>query len=445
MNDGQTPPVPRPRPANRVVTPPARSGQHTNGAFQGAPDGNARSVVEHSVYNWVELVYKAFGLEVPSDPKKVALLGVRESTFADNGGGTAADMLERERAAARSVGETATTTSTQDLSAATRNADRFNRDKKGNALTDKDNSTVRFNDLLYMVWTKEGQAIDQQVEVFRCTIDPGFNETSTTGTPLLLEGHPYKCTPTSHKGVAGALQVYSGSAPNIRLAREATKTKNVFTNIQDATLRGHAYNGDQDWLFVADEANPSIHIHWSLDYGVDGQVKNWSTGCTVLAHDDASDRYKKDFRGRWEAAPNKEEIPYLVVSSKYIVLYDDWSAALRANPGTKPTPASVIKLEGMPVMPGPRPADAIPGGYAVPAVPASGMAPPPGRVPSIATVPFVEEVQRVIGELEAGTYASAPRAPAQATLAARLRTSLQKLSIQTLTTATSLTPPGRAQ
>jgi len=73
------------------------------------------------------------------------------------------------------------------------------------------------------------------------------------------------------------------------------------------------------------------------------------------------------------------------------------------------------------------------------------MTPPPGRVPSIATVPFVEEVQRVIGELEAGTYASAPRAPAQAVLAARLRTSLQNLSIQTLTTATSLVPPTRAQ
>jgi hypothetical protein len=436
-----TPPRPRRRP-DHVVTPPARSGQQTNGAFQGAPNGRARTVVEHSVYNWVELVYQAFGLTVPSDNKKVALLGVRESTFADGAGLTAEQMTEREKAAGRSVGETPTTTATQDLAAATRNEDRFTRDARGNAQTAKDNSTVRFNDLLYMVWTNEGQALDQHVEVFRCTIDPGFNEDSTTGTPLLLEGYPYKAKPTSHKGESGALQIYSGAAPNIRVAREATKTKNTFTNIQDATLGGHAMNGNADWLFCTDEANNSIHIHWSLDYGDAGQVKNWSTGCTVLAHARTSDRFATDWRARWEAAPNKEEIPYLVVSSKYIVLYDDWSAALRANPGTRPTPASVIKLEGMPVMPAPRPADAIPGGYAVPA---PGLTPPPGRVPSIATVPFVEAVQRVIGQLEAGTYPNAPRAPAQAVLAARLKTSLENLSIQTLTTATSLVPPSRAQ
>jgi hypothetical protein len=424
------------------VTPPARSGQQTNGAFQGAPNGNARAVVEHSVYNWVELVYQAFGLTVPSDNKKVALLGVRESTFADGAGLDAAQMVARERAAGRSVGETPATTATQDLSAATRNEDRFTRDARGNAQTGKNSSTVSFNDLIYMVWTNEGQAIDQHVEVFRCTIDPGFNETSTTGTPLLLEGYPYKARPTLHKQESGALQIYSGTAPNIRVAREATKTKNTFTNIQDATLRGHEFNGDADWLFCTDEANNSIHIHWSLDYGDAGQVKNWSTGCTVLAHARTSTRYADDWRARWEAAPNKEEIPYLVVSSKYIVLYDDWSAALRANPGTRPTPASVIKLEGLPFMPGPRPADAIPGGF--PVLPA-GLSPPSGRVPSIATVPFVEAVQRVIGQLEAGTYPDAPRAPAQIVLAARLRASLQNLSVQTLTTAPNIGPPSRAQ
>jgi len=35
---------------------------------------------------------------------------------------------------------------------------------------------------------------------------------------------------------------------------------------------------------------------------------------------------------------------------------------------------------------------------------------PLGRVASIATVPFVDEAQRVIGQLEAGTYPSAPGA-----------------------------------
>lgn len=413
MNDRLKPdPIsrPRPRPKDHVVTPPAKGGGKTNGAFQGAPNGKARSVVEHSVYNWVELVYKAFGLEVPSDPKKVALLGVRESTFADGAGADAADMVKKEKAAAGAVGETDAITGAQDLSAVTRNADRFTRDEKGNAQTGKDNSVVKFNDMLYMVWTNEGQSIDQHVEVFRCTIDPGANESDTTGTPLLLEGHEYKAKPTSHKGKTGALQVYSGAAPTIRLAREATKTRNVFTNVKDAMLKAHGGNGNQAWLFVADEENTSIHIHWSLDYGDAGVVKNWSTGCTVLAHARESERYKTDFRGRWEAAPNKDEVPYLVVSSKYLVMYDDWQAELRKSPGTKATVASVIKKEGIPLMP-------------------EGVA---GRLPSIATEGFVKEVQAAIKELEAGTYASAPKGADQAALAANLRTSLARLGVSTL-------------
>ena len=67
-------------------------------------------------------------------------------------------------------------------------------------------------------------------------------------------------------------------------------------------ISAHGGNGNQPWLFVADEENTSIHVHWSLDYGDSGVVKNWSTGCTVLAHARDSDRYKTDFRERWEAA-----------------------------------------------------------------------------------------------------------------------------------------------
>jgi hypothetical protein len=414
MTDRNQPdPVPRPRarPKDHVVAPPPQSGGKTNGAFQGAPDGKARTVVEHSVYNWVELVYKAFGLEVPTDPKKVALLGVRESTFADGAGADAEAMTKKEKAAGDAVGETAGITAAQDLAAATRGVDRFTRDKKGNAQTGKENSVVRFNDMLYMVWSDEGPTLDQHVQVFRCTIDPGANESSTTGTPLLLEGYAYKAKPTSHKGKAGALQVYAGAAPTIRLAREATKTRNVFTNVKDAMIAGHEGNGEQAWLFVADEQNTSIHIHWSLDYGDAGVVKNWSTGCTVLAHAHDSDRYAKDFRKQWEAAPNKDEIPYLVVSSKYLVLYDDWQAELRKSPGTKATAASVIKKEGIPAMP----------------------APAVGRLPSIATEGFVKEVQAALAELDKGTYASAPKGADQAALAANLRASLAKLGVTSLT------------
>ncbi len=421
------PPIPRSRPRDQVTTPPAQNGGKTNGACLGAPNGSARCVVEHSVYNWVELVYKAFGMEIPSDAKKVALLGVREATFADGAGLDAARLIEREKLAASTVGETRTTTATQNLQAVARGENRFKCDEKrftcdekGNPKKDWSNSTVRFDDMLYMVWTNEGQAIDQHVQVFRCSIDPGANESDleTTGTPLLLEGYPYKLRPTNHYATVegarvlldGALQIYSGTSPNIRVARDATKSKNVFTNISDAMLKGHRYNNNADWMFCSDEANPSIHMHWTLDYGADGMVQNWSTGCTVLAHSRASERYATDFRKPWEAAPNKNAIPYLVVSSKYLVMYDDWQAELRKSPGTKATVASVIKKEGIPLM-------------------SAGVL---GRLPSIATDGFVKDVQAALKELDAGTCASAKGAN-QAVLAANLRTSLSNLGITTLT------------
>ena len=68
----QQPPLVQEKPPAKghhdVVTPPAQKGGKTNGSFQGAPDSKKRKVVEHSVYNWVELVYQAFGREVPSGP-----------------------------------------------------------------------------------------------------------------------------------------------------------------------------------------------------------------------------------------------------------------------------------------------------------------------------------------------------------------------------------------
>ncbi len=393
-----------------VVTPPVpRQGGHTNGAAMGTSDGRARRVVEHSVYNWVELVYQAFGQTIPSDPHKVALLGVREETFSDGAGASAEQMTAKEAAAGDTTGG-----AVQGLHADARVADRFDRDKKGNALRTKTASRVTFNDMLYMVWTEQGAQHDQHVQAFRCTIDPGFNEEDTTGTPLLCEGLLYKARPTVHKGDPGALQIYRGSASAIRTARDATKSRNVFTNLQDALIEPHAQNGNQRWLFCADEPdNPSIHIHWSLDYGDDGPVRNWSTGCTVLAHARVSDRYQTDFRGHWKSAPNSSEIPYLVVSSKYLVLYDAWQAELRRDPSGPATPASVIRKEGIPLMPG--------------AQGTAGL-----RLPSIATAPFVTSVQEAVQQLTAGTYPSVPRGSSPAALAANLERSLTNLGIATL-------------
>ena len=81
-------------------------------------------------------------------------------------------------------------------------------------------------------------------------------------------------------------------------------------------------------------------------------------GCTVLHHhyyrtehgkqvpDPAATRYRR-FLGLFNHATNKKEIPYLIVSSRYVESYAEWVTALAATPAEKPTPASVILASGL--------------------------------------------------------------------------------------------------
>ncbi|MBL8602272.1 MAG: hypothetical protein JNK72_10160 [Myxococcales bacterium] len=320
--------------------------QRTSGAFLGTPDGEPRKVRQASVHNWVELVYKAFGRELPTKAKEVALLVVREARF--SGGGTAADVANNEESAGYG-GEGGA------ISPTTRSADRFEtkygKNKKGKVVALGTTPTVTFNDLVYCVWTDEDAAKLQRAEVYRCTVDPGGNEESTSGTPYQLEGHHYKAYPRQHQGKGEGLSMYTSAIGKIVLAREATKKVQIFTNIESAQVPAHGSNSLRQWLFCNEEANDTIHLHWSDDYEEGHLVKRWSTGCTVLMHAQASEHYKR-LRSRWQAAPNKQEIPYLVVSSKYVRTYDEWIENLRLAGGGTPEPKSVIKVDKLEVAPG---------------------------------------------------------------------------------------------
>jgi len=83
-----------------------------------------------------------------------------------------------------------------------------------------------------------------------------------------------------------------------------------------------------------------------------------SAGSTLLHHhyfhaehgkqvpDPAATRYRR-FMHLYNQAKNKREIPYLVVSSRYVESYGDWVTALADKPTEKPTPATVIRRSGL--------------------------------------------------------------------------------------------------
>ncbi len=387
-----------------IAAAPSRSTstQRTSGAFLGTPDGEARRVRQATVHNWVELVYKAFSRELPKEPKHVALLVLREADFA--GKDDRASLLANEEAAGYG-GEGGA------VSGVTREADRFTttpiKNKKGKVVGETRTPAVTYNDLIYMVWIDDDATKLQRAEVYRCTVDPGDNESGTSGTPFQLEGHHYKAYPRDHKGKAGALSLYSSAKEKVVLAREKTQLTQVFANIESALVPAHASNGSRRWLFCNEEANDTIHIHWSFDYADENVVKNWSTGCTVLMHARDGEHYKR-FRSRFEAAPNKQEIPYLVVSTKYVRTYDQWAQSLVAGEASD-DPKRVIQRDGLTVAP--------------------GVGHKKLYVPSFVTAGFLQSVEAKAAALAAGTDTSGTPADAAALREAALRICIDTLAV----------------
>lgn len=386
-----------------VAAAPSRPtrAQRTSGAFLGTAEGTPRRVRQATVHNWVELVYKAFSRELPKKPGEVALLVLREADFA--GGNTYDDRVANEEAAGYGGAGGA-------VAGVTREADRFVRvpvkDKKGRVVGETAGAPkVTFNDLLYVVWVDDDAAKLQRAEVYRCTVDPGGNEDGTSGTPYQLEGHHYKAYPRDHKGESGALSLYSSAKTRVVLAREKTKMTAVFANIESALVPAHGSNGNRRWLFCNEESNDTIHIHWSGDYGDEHLVKRWSTGCTVLMHARGSEHYQR-FRSRFEAAPNKQEIPYLIVATKYVRTYDQWAQALVQDEPSD-DPARVIKRDGLTV---------------APLIDHRKL-----YVPSFVTAGFLESVEAKAKALESGTDKSGTAADAAA-----LREAARRICIDTL-------------
>lgn len=272
-----------------------------------------------TVHNWVELVYKAFGPTLPTGVKELALLGVREASIEGRKSNSDAFKDYNEGDAAKA-----------DYSKGSRK----NPKDPDKPLTQKSSN---WNDLLFAVWTDSEKEDSQGVDVYQCAIDPQGADSKAGGTPYLLEGKLYKGYPSYHGPVKGevALHLYTSSTSHIVVARHATGY-NVFKQLADANTVTKSNNETfRRGEFVREEtANDSIHVHFATHHG------NSSIGCTILTHAVTSERYKH-FIDTFKAATNKKKIPYLVVSSQYVRLYDDWVKQVDSSSGT-PGPETVI-------------------------------------------------------------------------------------------------------
>jgi len=307
-------------------TPPGRGTSEIN-----IPRAESDTVTVQltTLHNWMELVYKAFGFKMPTGPRELALLGVREASI--RGIGASADTKSVELEAKAEEGDL------DDVE--------FTRVERAAEVTRGGPTETKWDDLLFAAWTDTDAAKTQHVDVYQCTIDSSLPANSA-GIPHVLEGKLYKCypsfhRPTKYKGNDIALHIYSSKKGLCLLAREGTNSLRIFKTLASTNTA----NGK----FVREESNDTIHMHfgsstsgtWGYKKGSKTQTWAWSEGCTVLKHHKDSPRYQH-FRGLFNGSSNKEEIPYVIASSEYLRSYGEWVKEVDKTPGATPEPKTVI-------------------------------------------------------------------------------------------------------
>lgn len=303
-----------------VVVPGAKTGKSTVHVANGKSEV---TIVQPTVYNWIELIYKAFGYTAPEAATEVTLLGMREATVGTSGAVDGGDLTRTTRATSRGKKVAG---------------------RKSRSL----DSTTTFDDLVGQMWTKSDAEKTQSTRLYGATIDPGGDEAGTPGTPYLLEGHRYQVRPGSHNG-KNALHIFSATYGKIMLLREATKAARIFATEPSAFTPPGTWNAKTSawsrnpWEFCFEEANWSIHMHFYYGGEV---VKDTSTGCTALKHTSGSETWLA-FMKQCSGAANKNTMPYLVVSSRYIKTYKEWEKDAKAAQGKTLGPESVIRTEGI--------------------------------------------------------------------------------------------------
>lgn len=312
-----------------------------------------------TVHNWVETVYKAFKQAIPTGANEIALLAVREAVLMSRlppvqpepevpkdskaKAGTKPkpapnpedEIGARERGAASGINP----------SVAYEQVPR---------IEDMESAVTRYDDLLFCVWTDKTPHRNQMVEVFQVSVDPG-DHAAGSHLPLQCEGQLYRAYPGAHGSHKGhvALHLYTDKKGEVLLVRNAKENSRTLTQIESAytTYRDHKDLPESEWWkFCKVETNDTIHVHFS---GTSETItrsprtgKIWSEGCTVLRHGINSERYKR-FQTLFNQAANKNEIPYLVVSSRYVKLHAEWSQEVSVLQENPPPLQHVMKMQSL--------------------------------------------------------------------------------------------------
>ena len=173
---------------------------------------------------------------------------------------------------------------------------------------------------------------------------PGDLEQTHTGIVL----HDNGSTITTIEGNTGVTEISDPAGGGVHMR---TRTK-------DSTVVGFGrprYKTPEDVVTSV--------IRW----GGDGPTisSKYSDGQTLLHHhyfteqhghekpDPKAARYKR-FMQVYGEAKNKKAIPYLIVSSEYVLSYAEWVTAVDASPGKIEKPGSVLRREGLVALTGSR-------------------------------------------------------------------------------------------
>lgn len=288
-----------------------------------------------SMHNWIQKIYESFSpnflnFSFPTEPKHVVILGVREASIVNRA--TTTDSREV------SPSDNVELTAPQGGRQKDRGELKEGRRKEKHRTVD---STTRYDDTLFFVWTDSTPNKNVHIRIFACSIDPGAKESNdeAKGTPYLLEGKLYYVTPGDHNdgtNIYEAGHIFSTTEGHIQLLRDACNKYRIVDDLESALIQKHQVEVEikgktkvelrqKQYEFCSLEDNASIHMHHGYGNRKNSAfVGEVSTGCTVLAYSAESAAYDKFIEIINDAKNKEKKIPFLIVSSQYIRTYHEW-------------------------------------------------------------------------------------------------------------------------
>ena len=264
--------------ASTTVHAPGPSGTSSSQQTVNVPasNGGSTAVQYTTVHNWMQLVYHAFGHNLPTEDHQLALLGVREASLSGPGRSSEAHV---EKLESRRHGDVAHVS--------------FTREKRAQS----------YNDLLFAAYADRHVKTKQVVDVYECTIDASPSH-GKLELPYILEGHMLHATPSGFESYPGkhiALELFRGAhAPHVAaggsakavldLAHKQLGTKETTTN----------YTKYNEWYPAPAEFWCAIFVSWVFCHSGFPEIRYTYCG-------NGADAFKSGAWGTWHGSDANRE------------------------------------------------------------------------------------------------------------------------------------------